>query len=153
MDDSEYEKFLNSEEFKKLDEHSKRLIKNMFESNLDLVKDFKGVFSKNGGVFIQDLNDDNFNFNIDSLIKEYEMSQEINISYNEDFGEEVISETWTSNDNNIKLKRFYEITYENINLLRPDSRKLVYQILLDRALIKEDYEKAAEIRDSIYLNE
>lgn len=152
-DSNNYNDFFDSEEFKNMSEHSKEMIRKLMElNNIDNIKD--SLFEDGDtGAFIQRLDDNEFNTQLERFISNYKMTQKINILDNHELGDRVIEEIWSSSDDLIKLKRYYELNYENVNYLRPESRKVVYEILLEEALEKEDYEKAAEIRDSIYLNE
>ncbi len=143
--------FFNSEEYKNMDEESKRMLKKLLE--LKDVNTPDEQFTGEPGLFIQKLDDEDFNNQLDNFINQYEMTQEIEILLNHELADKVIEETWISKDGSIRMKRYYEFTYDNINLLRPESRRIVYDLIMTEALNKEDYEIAAEIRDSIYLNE
>lgn len=152
-DSENYDDFFNSEEFKNMSEHSKEMIRKLMELN-KIEKLKNDIFDVNQtGAFIQRLDDTDFNTQLDKFISNYQMKQDIKILTDHELGDKVIEEIWSSHDDLIRLKRYYELSYDNINYLRPESRKLVYDILLKEALDNEDYEKAAEIRDSIYLNE
>jgi hypothetical protein len=145
--------FFESDEFNNLDKHSKDMLRRLFIENDLLKNSLSSEFSGEPGYFVQKLDDRDSNNQIDEFISKYNMSQEINILQDHPMSDKVIEEIWTSEDGLIKMKRYFELTYKNINLLRPESRRIVHNILLDDALNKEDYERAAEIRDSIYLNE
>lgn len=145
--------FFDSDDFKNLNEESKKALKNLLESNNFLKNELKNSFNGQPGLFVHDLNDNGFNEKMELFIRKYNMKQQINIRLDHELADKVIEEVWMSEDGLIKMKRFYELNYENINLLRPESRQMVHNLLLDEAIKKEDYEKAAEIRDSIYLNE
>lgn len=142
--------FLNNE-FDGLDNNQKKIIKNLFdmnnfnddiESNLDLSKE---------GLFLHELSSKEAQEELNKLIKEHSMTQKI--KFIETYEGRVIEEIWTSEDKMMRLKRYYPFTYDNINTLPTETRKYIYDKILDKALDKEDYELAAEIRDSIIINE
>jgi len=141
--------FLNGE-FGDMDDEQKKLIKALFDLNnieninpdLDFTK---------SGYFMHTLDSPAAANELDQMIKEHNMSQEIN--FIESFEGKLIEEIWTSENNMVRIKRYYPLTYDNINTLPTYTRQYVYDKMLDEALEKENYELAAEIRDSIIINE
>lgn len=142
--------FLNGGEFDDLNDDQKKLIKSLFEMNNtdDVNSDVK--FDKSG-MFIHSLDSPEAARELQELIYEHNMKQHINFI---DFYEgKLIEEIWTSENELIRVKRYYPFTYDNINMLPTNTRTNIYNTLLDQALEREDYELAAEIRDSIIINE
>lgn len=138
-------------EFDGLSDNQKKLIRNLFDQH-NLNDDIESELDFNkSGLFMHNLDSKEAAKELKELIDENKMTQEI--KFIESYEGKIIEEIWTSENQLIKVKRYYPFTYDNINMLPNETRKHIYDQLLDKALEKENYEEAAQIRDGIIINE
>ena len=65
-------------------------------------------------------------------------------------GKSLIVETWQAEDNPFwKITKIIEFNRENLESLEPKERTKFLNLILEEAVEKEEYEKAAELRDLI----
>ena len=138
--------------FDHLNDDQKEIIRKLFgdekiQYNLPIKKD---DVLNNPGTFMQNLSDTESTNKFEELISTFNMTVDVNLTIQDDI--QLIEEIWTSDDNSLRIKRYYEFNYDNISLLSNSVRTYIKEKLLSNALLEENYELASDIRDKIILD-
>lgn len=117
---------------------------------LDDLRDMGDIGDKE---FLQSLPSEESQEIFNQYIKDNNMNLEIEFSYSNN--NLMVEEVWTQdNDSSVIIKRLYNYEDVLISKIDPDIKKSIYSKRLETLVDKEEYEKAAEVRDIInYLNE